>query len=91
MPFKENLAQGVVACPKCGEVFHRWGHQISFDPTRLKADLGQVFPRVKTRVTGYLSFRERRPKVLLAGLARYGLALLRVPISSTSLLFMAFK
>ncbi len=91
VPYRENLAQGMVVCPKCGEVFHRWGHQISFDPARLKADFGPVFPRVKTRVTGYLRFRQRHPKAMLANLARYGLALLRVPISTTSLLFMAFK
>ncbi len=91
VPYRENLAQGMVACPGCGEVFHRWGHQASFDPDGMQAQLRQVFPRVKVRVTAYLWFREAHPKTLLANLARYGLALLRVPISSTSLLFMAFK
>jgi SAM-dependent methyltransferase len=91
VPYREDLSQGIVACPRCGEVFHRWGHQTSFDPPRLRADLVQAFPEVRTRVTAYLSFRDRSFHRLLSTLARYLLALLRMPISSTSLLFLARK
>lgn len=91
VPYREKLDQGMVACPSCGEVFHRWGHQASFGPERMAAELGRSFPRVRTRVTAYLSFADRHPKALFSTFARYGLALLRVPISSTSLMFMAFK
>ncbi len=30
-PFAEDLKQNIVKCPCCGTVFHRWGHQQSFD------------------------------------------------------------
>lgn len=40
VPFNENLFEGRVVCPDCGSVFHRIGHQQSFDTTTLPA----VFP-----------------------------------------------
>ena len=36
-PYREVLADDTVTCPKCGETFHRWGHQQSFDVCDLKA------------------------------------------------------
>ncbi|HKZ80422.1 MAG TPA: class I SAM-dependent methyltransferase [Pyrinomonadaceae bacterium] len=35
VPFKENLFEGRVVCPACGNVFHHMGHQQSFDTERL--------------------------------------------------------
>jgi SAM-dependent methyltransferase len=40
VPFKENLFEGRVVCPDCGNVFHRIGHQQSFDT----ATITSVFP-----------------------------------------------
>ncbi len=40
VPFNENLFEGRVVCPDCGNVFHRIGHQQSFDTTTI----GAVFP-----------------------------------------------
>jgi SAM-dependent methyltransferase len=40
VPFDENLFEGRVVCPDCGSVFHRIGHQQSFDLKTLPA----VFP-----------------------------------------------
>jgi|SRR5581483_1900229 len=40
VPYREELAAGVVLCPCCGARFHRWGHQQSFDPAKLRAVLG---------------------------------------------------
>lgn len=37
VPFNENLFEGRVVCPDCGSVFHRIGHQQSFDTTTLPA------------------------------------------------------
>lgn len=31
VPYKENYARNVVACPHCGESFHRYGHWAVFD------------------------------------------------------------
>jgi SAM-dependent methyltransferase len=91
VPYREDLSQGIVACPRCGEVFHRWGHQISFDAPRLRADLQHGFPKVQTRITAYLSFQDRSLHGIVSALARYLLAQLRMPISTTSLLFFAHK
>ncbi|HXD32570.1 MAG TPA: class I SAM-dependent methyltransferase [Pyrinomonadaceae bacterium] len=41
VPFNENLFEGRVVCPDCGSVFHRIGHQQSFDLSTLLA----VFPK----------------------------------------------
>jgi len=36
VPYKENLRQNIVVCPKCGARFHRVGHQQSFDERKIK-------------------------------------------------------
>lgn len=50
VPFNENLADGVVLCPCCGERFHRWGHVRSFDRASLRETLGASGLQV-TRMT----------------------------------------
>ena len=35
VPYKENLAENIVVCPKCGDKFHRWGHHQEFDENKL--------------------------------------------------------
>jgi SAM-dependent methyltransferase len=42
VPFNETLANGLTICPHCGERFHRWGHQQSFDRDRMRALLQQA-------------------------------------------------
>jgi SAM-dependent methyltransferase len=36
VPYKENLEQNMVFCPKCGKKFHRCGHIQVFDEHRIK-------------------------------------------------------
>ncbi|MCB1801867.1 MAG: class I SAM-dependent methyltransferase [Gammaproteobacteria bacterium] len=91
VPYRENLEQSMVICPDCGKVFHRWGHQRSFDETTLSRELGLVFPSVNTKITGYLSFQNPSFYRVLDSIARYLLAMLRMPISSTSLFFAATR
>lgn len=43
VPCDENLADGVVVCPKCGEVFHKVGHVQSFDVAKMSSALGEFF------------------------------------------------
>jgi SAM-dependent methyltransferase len=40
VPFNENLFEGRVVCPDCGSVFHRIGHQQTFDLSTLP----RIFP-----------------------------------------------
>ncbi len=43
VPADENLHEQITVCPCCGEIFHRWGHQQSFDAKRLQVLLSQRF------------------------------------------------
>ncbi|MBN8736550.1 MAG: class I SAM-dependent methyltransferase [Xanthomonadales bacterium] len=49
VPADEKLEASRVACPHCGEVFHRWGHVQSFSRERLANLLGREFDRVIVR------------------------------------------
>lgn len=52
VPFNENLFEGRVVCPDCGNVFHRIGHQQTFNLSTLP----QIFPdllRIETVRTKY--------------------------------------
>jgi len=41
VPYKEDLTAGMVVCPDCGIVFHRWGHHRAFDKESLRAALSR--------------------------------------------------
>lgn len=49
VPADEELEKSLVACPHCGEVFHRWGHVQSFSRDRLARLLARDFDRVSVR------------------------------------------
>jgi SAM-dependent methyltransferase len=39
VPYRESLAASMVFCPDCKKVFHRWGHQQTFDVPKLREAL----------------------------------------------------
>ncbi len=43
VPAREKLNEQLTVCPHCGERFHRWGHQQSFDEERMTALLSSHF------------------------------------------------
>lgn len=43
VPYREQLADNMTVCPHCGECFHRWGHQQTFDKEQLVAMLSEGF------------------------------------------------
>ena len=49
VPADENLAAGLVVCPKCAERFHRWGHVQSFSRERLSDLLVDTFGNVSVK------------------------------------------
>jgi len=59
VPYSENLKASQVVCPSCGELFHRWGHQKSFDLNFLSEDLSQYFKVLEKRKTAFVSFKGR--------------------------------
>lgn len=36
VPHREDLRENHVICPHCGELFHRWGHQQTFDKATIR-------------------------------------------------------
>lgn len=42
VPFDENLRSSECVCPKCAHIFHRWGHQQSFTPDRMRTILSRA-------------------------------------------------
>lgn len=47
VPADENLQEGIVVCPCCGEQFHRWGHVQSFSQTRLSQLFSVHFKNIR--------------------------------------------
>lgn len=43
VPYNENLGDGMVVCPHCGEIFHKVGHMQSFDAERMSRELSAYF------------------------------------------------
>ncbi len=75
VPYRENIDTVMVACPKCGEVFHRFGHVESFNKERLRRVLAdQGYEVKKLYVTAFVDWRRRGAKRFLKSLARVILA-----------------
>lgn len=58
VPADEDLSQNAVACPKCGAVFHRWGHVQSFSREALHGALSPSFSNVRVRRRFFADFTE---------------------------------
>lgn len=43
VPARERLEDSAVVCPKCGDRFHRWGHQASFNLSAIETQLRDTF------------------------------------------------
>lgn len=56
-PYKENLSEQIIVCPKCDEKFHRWGHLQTFDETRIANLLKGTFRKAKTDPMMFISWR----------------------------------
>ena len=47
VPCEENLGDGMVICPHCGEIFHKVGHCQSFSSRTMARELERYFERVE--------------------------------------------
>jgi SAM-dependent methyltransferase len=43
VPYREKLEDWHVVCPACGQIFHRWGHQLSFDEGSMSRQMSGLF------------------------------------------------
>jgi 2-polyprenyl-3-methyl-5-hydroxy-6-metoxy-1,4-benzoquinol methylase len=57
VPADENLTEGVVICPHCGERFHRWGHLQSFSKLSLREAIAANFTEVTVQRIVFLDFK----------------------------------
>lgn len=69
VPFDEDLSTSRVVCPDCGKVFHRWGHQRSFNKDSLRAALGSAKLGMVTLMT--YAFADYSKKVTLNRLRQW--------------------
>ena len=76
-------------CAECGAVFHRWGHQASFNLDAMRLELEQHFVVAELRRTAFVSFTDRGIVGLLKSSARLLLAKFGQQIASPNILFLA--
>ena len=58
VPYKEDMRQNMVVCPKCGAKFHSWGHMQVFDEKRMREMLekkGFEIVKIKRLPIGFLA------------------------------------
>jgi 2-polyprenyl-3-methyl-5-hydroxy-6-metoxy-1,4-benzoquinol methylase len=92
VPFREDLSGGVSVCPECGNVFHRWGHQQSFDRKRLGAVLSQSGLSVtETGTYAFLDFSKGTMRNRIRLSLHWILGRAGIPIGTPTLYFIARK
>lgn len=89
VPHDEDLLLNEVVCPKCREVFHRWGHQRSFKLGTLRAALSPFFSTVTVKRKAFVEFRGRRLTGKIKSLARFILGHYGSPIAVPNIYFTA--
>lgn len=92
VPYRDDLAENQVICPRCEAQFHRWGHEQSFDV----ASLNNLFVEHRYRVAwnyprAFPDFRRRGLRLFLKAAVRYVLGRLGEPIVGPNLYFSARK
>ncbi len=91
VPYCEVLEDNLAVCPKCHEVFHRWGHTTSFDIPRIRGELAAHFSSVTCRVTAFVQYRGRSLGGRLKSLLRLALAKCGARVAVPNILFQAQK
>jgi SAM-dependent methyltransferase len=91
VPYRELLADNLAICPRCKEVFHRWGHAVSFDIPTIRQELSAHFDDVRCRKTAFVEFKRRSLRGKMKGLARLLLAKCGAAIAVPNIYFLARK
>lgn len=91
VPCEENLADSIVVCPKCGEVFHKVGHQQSFDTKRVASVLRPVFTDPKCFERAFMAKASVGWKELIIDIMRNFLVRTGVLTRETHVVFRARK
>lgn len=91
VPYREDLLLNQVVCPKCEEVFHRWGHKKSFDIKTIRGELSHFFSKVIVKKKAFVGFKDEKFVGILESIARLILAKCGAKIASTNIYFFARK
>jgi SAM-dependent methyltransferase len=91
VPSRENLNEQTVVCPKCGEMFHRWGHAQSFDRLGLKQVLEQVLENAKLREKHFVHWRLLNLKGRISAFLKVSLLACGIHGNGETLVFVATK
>jgi SAM-dependent methyltransferase len=91
VPHAENLAEQEAVCPHCGEVFHRWGHQVSFSLAAVREILAARFHVERLQRTAFVDLWGQGLRGLVKGSLRVVLAKLGEPIAVPTIWWMARK
>lgn len=91
VPYCENLSLNQVMCPRCGEIFHRWGHKGSFDVRTIRNELSQFFSDVMAKRRTFVGFRGRGIAGTVKSFVRLILGNCGAEIASPNIFFVARK
>lgn len=70
VPACEDLALSMVVCPKCGCIFHRWGHFRSFDADAIRTLLSPHFEVLEIFCRPFVTFSVLNWKGKIVGLSK---------------------
>ncbi len=57
VPYDEDLSTNKILCPRCGDIFHRWGHQKSFGLAAIREELSPFFSEIEIKKIVFVPFR----------------------------------
>lgn len=89
VPADENLKEGVVVCPKCGEYFHRWGHVQSFSQESLLDTLSLEFNNISIKRVVLSDFKQLNWKGKVLAVLKVFQVLLNLKGSTQNFFFVA--
>ncbi len=91
VPYKENLNEQIVICPKCGEKFHRWGHIQLFDENRVHFLFNKFFLNITCKPKMYIAWNTLNYKGKIATSVSYIFFILGIKKSGLNLYFKGIK
>lgn len=91
VPCEENLGDGMVVCPHCGEIFHKVGHQQSFSTRTIARELEGYFERVECFERAFMAKSETGWKEQAVDIVRNLLVRSGVMTREKQLVFLARK
>jgi len=91
VPSRENLKEQMVVCPCCGNRFHKWGHEQSFDPEKMQRILAGYFEAIRIVERPFISWAALNWKGKAAALVKWILWRFRVHGSNENLVFEGVK